>query len=511
MHASRTPPPGGTPTRAPFSGARRLAALAALLAAAACADATTAVAPSPAPFRAAASGETVVGTWNIPIEPTSNDDDLDWTNTGIVTPHAGKYRLLITGVVSVTLNPQLKEMCPDAVANLTVLGDWGPAGVYPGGNTLRVRTSRGVGTPEFPWTKLDATSIESQVDLPAGTAVWVRRDIITGVSTCYGGPWIGHYLLTSSQVITVTEMATQPDESLVCKGADGSAAVERGTPVRCVFHSTRRSYTVLAQRATGKGFTVAETPNASRAAGADWVWEGNAVASTHVEMRVSLEGEQKTFAADFTAKPRDWPKLTVGTPTVTEGMRGGMQPYPPSDGRGELGNALPEMDPAKIAAVRLSRPTAGPNTGLMYMLDPWPVIDFSIYLHPAIFDHPERPSDPSQVWHADQNGRGSGTCTQAMFTTLEAQVRRHEGATQAPDSHWGVAQRFFQGSNVEQELEQTYAQTTNPDLVLQDAYDRLGRMLRKQLDPLQEAFDKTDTPLLIASLGCKLDHNRSDP
>jgi hypothetical protein len=35
--------------------------------------------------------------------------------------------------------------------------------------------------------------------------------------------------------------------------------------------------------------------------------------------------------------------------------------------------------------------------------------------------------------------------------------------------------------------------------------------MRKQLAPLQEAFDRADTPLLIASLGCKLDINRSDP
>jgi hypothetical protein len=455
----------------------------------------------------------VVGSWSIPIDPTSAGQDLEWTNTGIVAPRDGRYRLRVTGVVTVTLNPKLKETCPLAMdPNPVVLGNWGPAGLYPDyewAKTLRVQMSS---TPPsgFPWTKVDSTTIESQVDLKAGTPVYVRRDLVTGETTCDGGAtWIGHYLLSSNQVITVSEMPIPPDAELTCSGADGQTPA-RGAAVRCVFHATK-PYTVLTQRATGKGFTVASSPNASQAAGSDWVWAGTAVADTHVQMDVIVGGERKTFAADFAVAPRDWPKLTINAPVVTVGLRGGMQPYPPADGRGELGNALPEVDPAKIAAVRLSRPTTGPNTGLLYIVDPWPALDFSIYLHPALYDHPEKPKDPSQVWHADQNGVGSGTCTQAVFGILEPAVRRHEGATQAPNSHWGIAQQFFQNSNVEQELEETYAQTTSGDVVMQAAFDRLSRVMRTQLTPLQNAFDKADTPALIGSLGCTLDHNRSDP
>jgi hypothetical protein len=481
--------------------------VAAGLAAEACADAPTGASPSPAPFRAEATGETVIGTWSIPISEVS----LGWTNTGIVAPHDARYRLRVTGTVTVTLNPALLPTCPMARVDSSYLGTWGPVGISADGssNGLRVRTTATPPRPEFPWTKVDATTIESVVDLKAGSSVYVARDNVGASTTCDGGAtYIEQFLLTASQSITVSEMVPPPDADLTCKGAGGETPVERGAIVRCVFHSRTKPFTVLTERATGKGFTVAESPNVSQGAGTDWVWEGPAVANTHVQMQVNLGGEQKTFSADFAVKPRDWPRLKLAAPIVKHELRPPLRPYPD----GHWGNFGADMNQATLNAIPVTHPATGPNAGVAFLTNPWPEVESTIYLHPAMYDDPAHPNVPWQQWHADQNGKGSGTCTQAVFAYMVPFAERHEGVTEAPNSHWGITQHLYDTNDYEQRLEEVYSQTDRDVVVRSAAYDVFVHLHDQTSvwSAQQAAFDKAEYPLFESGLGCTLDYNLND-
>ncbi len=508
--------PRGRARRRPSARLARATAFLAIAGLAACTDSVTSPsAPRPAP-RMAESGSGFTGEYLIPIPTNSliGTSTIPWTNTGITVPRAGKYRIRVQGMVTVSQHPDYPGPCPATVLG-QYLGNWGPMGRPALGTSLRVAFFDQAATDwGWAWTAVDSATIETVQRLDANTAVWAARQGLGAEVRCSAHPDpIPMFAFSGRQVLTVTEV---PPPTLECKGANGENPIERAKTVRCSI-TPDRPYRVLSRRATGKGFTIAETLDSSYAADVPHVWQGGAVADTRVSMVLELTNddgstERKTYTADFQVSPRDWPKLQVNAPKVTVGLRATMQPYPPADGRGELGNAKTEIDSAAIAALRLARQARGPNAGLTYLLDPWPALDFTIFLHPALYDDAAHPTAPWQVWHADQNGVGSGTCTQAVFTTtLEPAVRRHEGATQAPDSHWGIAHDFFQSSNVEQEMETVYRQTTNADEVTQAAFDRLKKEISGKLTPLQEAFDRTDTPVLIASLGCTLDHRRNDP
>ena len=502
------------PLSACFARATAVLAIAGL---AGCADTLTdpAQQPSPAPLTAV-SGSDVVGEYSIPVPPNSLlvGATVPWTFTGIMVPRTGKYRIRVQGIVTVTQHPSFPGPCPQSVFT-DYLGDWGPMGRPEMGNTaLRVAFYKQAATDwGWTWNAVDAATIETEQELEAFTPIWVARQGLGVQVFCTGlSEPIPMFAFSGSQILTVTEVA---EPELECKGANGENPIERGKTVRCTI-TPDKPYRVVSRRAAGEGFTNPETPGTSHAADTEYVWEGPAVADTRVSMVLELTNddgstERKTYEDEFQIQARDWPKLQLNAPSVTVGLRGTMQPYPPSDGRGELGNAQTELDEAAIAAHPLALPRSGPNAGLLYVRDPWPAFNFSIYLHPALYDNPATPGQPWQVWHADQNGVGSGTCTQAVFGILEPAVRRHEGATQASNSHFGIARAFFQTSDVEQDLEKIYRKTTDPSVVMQAGVDRLREVMRTTLTPQQEAFDNTDTPALIASLGCTLDHRRNDP
>ena len=288
--------------------------------------------------------------------------------------------------------------------------------------------------------------------------------------------------------------------------------VERGQNVRCAM-TPDKPYTVVSRRATGSGFTITETPGTSHAANTEFVWEGPAVADTRVRVVLTVteangSTQSKTYNADFDVRARDWPKLTLNAPQVTRGLRGTMTAYPAN---GVMGNARPEMNIATVNAIPVTRPAAGPNIGLSFMTNPWPAVDHTIFLHPAMYNDPANPTSPSQIWHADQNGTPAGTCTQAMFGILEPFASRHEGATQAANSHWGITQRFYQNSNSEQRLEEIFRNTADPGVVRQAAYDEWVRLHSGTHASQQQAFDGTEYPLLAAAIGCIVDNNPNNP
>jgi hypothetical protein len=301
---------------------------------------------------------------------------------------------------------------------------------------------------------------------------------------------------------------TMEDVRLTC----APSPVERGQNVRCAM-TPDLPYRVVSRRATGSGFTIEETPGTSHGANTEFVWEGPAVADTRVRVVLQVtetngSTQQKTYNADFRVQARNWPKLQLNAPTVTVGLRGNMTAYPAN---GVMGNARPEMNLATVNALPITRPAAGPNTGLAFLTNPWPTVDHTIFIHPALYNNPTTPPTPSQVWHADQNGQPGGTCSQAMFAILEPFVRRHEGVTQASNSHWGITQRFYQNGNAEQRLEQIYRNTADHAVVRQAAYDEWVRLHSGSHSNQQAAFDAAEYPALSAAIGCNPDNNPNNP
>lgn len=492
----------------------RAASLLAFAGLAGCADAVTSPDPLLAP-RLEVSTSEFQQQFTIPIPPSSliGTSTVGWTNTGITVPRAGKYRIRVQGVVTVAQHPSFPGPCPASVLP-QYLGDWGPMGRPAIGTALRVAVYTQAAVDwGFPVDSIDPRTIETEQEFAANTQIWVARQGLGAQVVCPTptSPPIPMFAFSGSQILTVEEIG---EPKLECKGPAGENPIERGKQVRCTI-TPDKPYKVLSRRATGNDLAISARPDSSHAADVPYVWAGPAVTDTRVRVELELTNddgskERKTYEASFQVQARDWPTLKVNAPTVTTGLRN-MTAYPPADGKGTLGNALTELDEPRVLAVRMAIPDRGPNAGLAYFVDPFPDLNFSIYLHPALFNDPANPGSDSQVWHADQNGIGSGTCTQAVFPHLLAEVRRHEGVTQATNSHWGIAQAFFQGSTVEQEIEKIYKRTTDPNALLQAGVDRLSREMRTSLKPLQDAFDQTDTPALINGLGCRLDHRRNDP
>jgi hypothetical protein len=513
---------GGRPQ--PISGHRarrhrftRVAPVAALLAIAGLAGCTDALTDAPARLpaalatpRTAVSGSEFQETFPIPIAPNSliGTSTFPWTNTGITVPRAGKYRIRVQGTVTVTKHPDYPGPCPAGVLT-QFLGEWGPMGRPDLGTHLRVAFYKEAAVDwGYSWTQVDATTIETEQELPANTPIWVARQGLGAEVKCSAHPApIPMFAFTSNQVLTVTEIG---EPKLECKGADGENPVERAKTVRCTI-TPDKQYKVLSRRATGKEFTVAETPEATvHPADAPYVWEGPAVADSRVSMVLELTGddgsvEQKTYTADFQIRARDWPKLTLSDPIVTHDIRDRMSSYP----HGVWGNFGGDMNQATMNAVKVVSAPSGPNTGLMYMPDPWPAVESTIYMHPAMYN--ETPD--GQAWYGDQNGAGTGTCGPALFAYMVPFAERHEGVTKAPNSHWGIAHDMYQNSDFEQKLEEVYRQTTRASAVRQAAYDVFVSLHddASDLGKRQAAFDATEYPLFTAGMGCTMDFNRSDP
>lgn len=497
--------------------AAALAALVGLPTLAGCADQLTSATPPGIHGPALATSPGYQQQYVVPYQPnsaTDGADDFPWTQSSITVPRAGKYRLRVQGSIAVTVNPVFPNVCGGDVGipSSEPTGTYGPMGKFISGvgNVMQVRVytaqlpySRF--TQGFGFTTVDAQTMETEVSLPAGASLWTMFSGYSAWTWC--GEYYPHYLFSGTHTLTVTELA---GATLECKGANGDTIVERGQTVRCALRS-ENPFKVLTRRATGTGFVVSESPGTSHAAGTEHVWEGPAVATSQVQMvaEITESGttQQKTFSARFTVRPRDWPKLHLDPPVVTIGLRGPMTAYP----NGVWGNGGPDMNQATLNAIPVTHPAAGPNTGVAFLTNPWPGVEFSIFLHPAMYNNPGSTS-PSQKWHADQNGVGSGNCTQSLFGIMVPFAERHEGATQAANSHFGITQNWYNNNNFEQDLEQIYKQSPRDVDVRRAAYDEFVRLHNTgTYNSLHAAFDATETPAFMAAIGCTMDFNLGDP
>jgi hypothetical protein len=91
-------------------------------------------------------------------------------------------------------------------------------------------------------------------------------------------------------------------------------------------------------------------------------------------------------------------------------------------------------------------------------------------------------------------------------------VERHEGVTQAANSHWGIAQQAYQNLSPEQQIERLYTQVPIDDFLRTDVWTAWVDFHNSgPYHTMQTNFDQADYPLIANSLGCGLDYNPLDP
>lgn len=332
----------------------------------------------------------------------------------------------------------------------------------------------------------------------------IDRLVIEGVN-----PWVfpvggltGRALLRYTVQYQTTELTCSPDPVL------------RGDTVTCSM-TPSEAYTVVRQRAQGQGFQIQQAPGTAHAPNETYEWSGTAVADTDVEITIETSQGQRTLMASFAVEARDWPTLRPGNPQVQRGLRGTMEAYP---GNALLGNAAPELSLDVFRNLPVQRADGGPNDGLAFLAQPLPSPDFMIFIHPGLDPTPPglQPGDPgyqpSHRWHDDQNGLGSGTCTQAVFNILVPEVERHEGVTRAANSHWGITERAYRDLSPEQAIESLYTQAPFDDGLRANAWEAWVDFHNSGEYRLRQTiFDQADRLLINNRLGCVLDYNDLDP
>ena len=105
-----------------------------------------------------------------------------------------------------------------------------------------------------------------------------------------------------------------------------------------------------------------------------------------------------------------------------------------------------------------------------------------------------------------------------MWGQLVPEIERHEGVTQATNSHWGVATQAYQTLHLAALLERVY---TGPVFTgaMDDDTERYAEYQAwldfhaagSPFDQRQAQFDTTDYPLVNQAIGCTLDYNSKDP
>lgn len=313
--------------------------------------------------------------------------------------------------------------------------------------------------------------------------------------------------------------ASAPQLALSCT----PVPVTRGQVVRCEAGVSPASpFTVTRLRATGKGFRSEDFPNTAVTAGDVYAWEGMAVADTRVRVEVTAATPSGTRTltreVSFDVQPRIWPvpQLTGAMAVLSQlDPNGQMQAYPTN---GVLGGSRPVSPATFFQSVPVSRATGGPNRGLAILATPFTVGEWEVYLHPGLDPVPAglTPGQPGYAlwhrWHDDQNGRGSGTCTASVFAVLVPEVRRHEGVTRSPNSHWGVAGTAYASLSLADAIERVYVDSPLDDPVRQLGFDAWLQFHNGQAyRSLQSQYDQRDYPIIQSAIGCGMDLNPNDP
>jgi hypothetical protein len=312
---------------------------------------------------------------------------------------------------------------------------------------------------------------------------------------------------TAASGVSLDCAETPPSLTVTCT----PTPVERGGTVRCTgIVAPAAQMTVIRLTARGAGFSNTETPNTVVAAGDSAVWSGTAVAASQVRFvaQVAQPGGTTTIQGNgtFAVSARTWApyQLTTAPPSTTT-LQPGMQPYPSN---GVLGSFSPHGLNPYVAPI--DSVASGPNAGLMYYTERPPYISSgaSVAMHPALYPPATHPA--TQQWYNDQNGSPSGTCTQAEVPLLRAEAERHEGLTQAANSHYGVANQAFLTHRPDRTLEALYLFRVPKDRVHLRAYRVYRNFVTGPSHAMQQAFDTSDYPLILAKFSCQFDFNQAD-
>jgi hypothetical protein len=234
------------------------------------------------------------------------------------------------------------------------------------------------------------------------------------------------------------------------------------------------------------------TPNTVVAAGDSAVWAGTAVATTQVRFtaQVALPGGTTTVHGDgnFAVSARTWAAYQLTTaPPLEIGLRG-MLPYPSDSVVGNF--TLVGINPF---ATPVDSVASGPNAGLMYYTERPPYISrgATVAMHPGLYPPASHPR--AQQWYNDQNGSPGGTCTEADVALLRAEAERHEGLTQAGNSHYGIANQAFLTHRPDRTLEELYLFRVPKDRLHRRAYRLYENFVNGPHHVMQQAFDNADS------------------
>lgn len=317
-------------------------------------------------------------------------------------------------------------------------------------------------------------------------------------------PAVGDYVAYSGS-FTVGTQAVQ----VVCT----PATPIRGEEVDCkTTMATPVPFVIIRRTARGDQYSVEDPTRIVYAAGASDSWHGTAVTSARVVVEVELQSGasptrlKSAEPAGYTVQARSWNPWQLTT--LRQRL---VQLIPPMTeylvAKSTLG--VFEPDAPNVLETDVGRAESGPNKGFAFLRNPVDITSYVVGIYPGLV--PPQASTPAgaAAWYTDQNGIGSGNCLASNVGTLLANVDRHEGTTQAPNSHFGVANTQFASLRPDRLFERIVTQGSDAQLYALVERTFSDFIVKGTYKAAQKAFDVQDTPNVNA-IGCTLDLNPTD-
>lgn len=302
---------------------------------------------------------------------------------------------------------------------------------------------------------------------------------------------------------------TLPPLSVVCTNASGNSTVLRGEEALCTISIASEAVpvtmlTALSSNSAQPFFSSLPLPDLETAQ-TPYVWRGVVAGSAVVKAEVNYHGRAIRASGNLTVVARTWaaPTLPPAVESATLGPASTrMLVYPGNKVFGGFVSSL-------VGSGRTRLISGGPNDGVWYFSDV-PGIFGTAYIHPAL--DVTTAFGQALSWYNDQNGTPASTCGGSQIAQFRSEVRRHEGATGASNSHWGRLQQALPTATYPAALE-SLAQPSEQDLLAQmpvatlpwfTAFDQAERLWDHGTN------NNGDVDAIINALGCTLDYNLAD-
>jgi hypothetical protein len=309
------------------------------------------------------------------------------------------------------------------------------------------------------------------------------------------------------------------------KGSSITVNRTRASEIQCSASAENATLRITRWEFTGGGAVV---PSAAEPQHTDGEWHGIVVVEGDIRVRGILnEGlpNERPDVAEATVRiaDRGWPVLVLPAPKVDVALGGSLTAYPNNAPMAALlgGDELGVMQlpfPVGIhnpRALPYDSIESGPNTGWVYFLSPLPMHQPQIYIHPAL--DPALPTltpgtadyADAYYWQQDQDGAGSGTCTQAQIPAVRSEIERHEGVTMVAQSHWGRANAVLASTNLQTRYDRIVTRGGGLNLS-QRAVAMYAKWEAQDYLPVQKAFEGTDYPQIVHNAHCHTDYSKTD-